>query len=105
MRPASLPTNTLPPATVGWARAELAFTKPKAHLSLSFATCSAVKPAWLAAWKRVLVIAFPHPFHWGPLEGLNAGIVAQRPTLASGCGGACAVSKATHVATMSPTRA
>src|SRR5579872_787438 len=43
-----LPTNTRPPATVGSARAVVAFGNPNAHFSVSFGTFSALRPAWSA---------------------------------------------------------
>jgi len=49
-----LPTNTRPPATVGWDQACEVSGKPIAHFSLSFGTSAAVMPAMAAGWKRLL---------------------------------------------------
>src|SRR5262245_5541921 len=67
--PLSLPTNTRPAATVGCALADTPAGKPKAHFSFSRGTCSAVRPATCADWKRVFELSLPQPFHDGPRVG------------------------------------
>src|SRR5258708_832114 len=78
-----LPTNTRPPATLGCAHADEASGNPNAHLSAKRGTCSAVRPACAADWKRAFVIVGPHPFHIGPDEEIRNGDAAvQRPAAA-----------------------
>src|SRR5580704_15981548 len=78
--PASEPTKTRPPATVGWLCASSAKGKPNAHFSFKFGTCSALNPAAVAGWKRAFVEGSPpHPFHIGPAAMLLIGeLLAQR---------------------------
>src|SRR5258708_29920857 len=78
-----LPTNTRPPATLGCAHADEASGNPNAHLSAKRGTCSAVRPACAADWKRAFVIVGPHPFHIGPDDEIRNGDAAvQRPAAA-----------------------
>ena len=83
--PASLPTKIRPPATLGWARAELVSPNPKAHFTLSFGTSAAVIPAAAVFWKRVFSRSTPHLIHWGPFKkSRTRGAAASQNALAGG---------------------
>jgi len=65
---------------VGCDQAEVASGKPNAHFSESFGTCSGVRPACCADWKRVLVTDGDQPRQAGD-EGrsISGEDVVQRP--------------------------
>src|SRR5262245_3824995 len=78
-----VPTKIRPPTTVGWETMVLG-GKPKAHLTLSLGTWSAVSPASSADWKRALARPAPQPFHCGPLLGSKSpGLCSHRPARVS----------------------
>src|SRR5688572_23436743 len=80
--PLSLPTNSRPPATAGWARAELTPGKPNAHLSVSFGTDAAERLPRCAGTNRVLAVVEPQPFQPSATAAAvrAAGFDVQRPT-------------------------
>src|SRR5437588_9370046 len=61
--PPALPTKTSPSITVGCANAVTSPSNPNAHLSFSRRTCSTLKRAASADWKRELLEVGLHPFH------------------------------------------
>src|SRR5262245_58696631 len=74
-----LPTKSRPAATVGCDQAEVASGNPNAHLSDSFGTCAAVRPARSDDWKRLLASDGAHAGHGDP-SGSTIGLAAaQRP--------------------------
>src|ERR1700748_3348282 len=78
MYPVSAPTNTRPETTDGCPSAESPVGYPNAHLSFSCGTWSGVSPAALPAWKRVLLVSAPQPFHSGLAEGsVMGGLLAH----------------------------
>ena len=73
--PPALPTNRWPSSTVGCAKAEASPSKPKAHFSLRFLTCSTRSPAPACDWKRALSVPGLQPFH--AMVGLAASRIER----------------------------
>src|SRR5262245_17297518 len=74
--PSAVATYTRPATITGCVPAELAPGNPKAHLSASRGTSSAVIPAACADWNRVFPMPSPHPFQDGPASALARDAVA-----------------------------
>src|SRR5690349_13707947 len=68
----SLATNTRPSAMVGCDALTPPPGNPNAHLSVSFGTMLADRPAAAVVWKRVL-LGPPHPFHAAVVERSPSG--------------------------------
>src|SRR4030095_3168913 len=82
-------TNRRPPATIGWARADVTTEYPNAHFSLSFGRSAAVSPPLAADWNRVFATPLPQPFQPPALDGSRiGGEEVQRFTTTGGEGGA-----------------
>src|SRR5579864_5806380 len=79
--PLWLPTNTRPPATVGSARAVVAFGNPNAHFSVRRGTWSGLMPAWSPGWKRLLPGSLLQAVHRAPVDGSKGGVVVHFPAI------------------------
>src|SRR6185295_15213523 len=78
-KPLSPPMNTRPEATVGCPLADSPDGYPNAHFSFNRGTCAAVSLALPDGWNRVFPESAPHPFHAGPLAGLDSvGLLGHR---------------------------
>src|SRR5207249_1427518 len=71
--PVSLARKSRPPTTAGCARAASTPGMPNAHFNFNFGISAALRPPLSAGWNRAFPTPAPHPFHDGPVLGLNRG--------------------------------